>query len=234
MHNKSDRYPTKEEHPVLQILWDDTSTKIIPGIWKTCSNCGRLNCFKGVCQSTARQGKQTGQKKTIHEMQQDEEESMHETDDKSGNHIVHRTSTVIYTLKPNACMISDTHTSKLVTSRSKMRHKSSNLTSFACQFGWYRYERFLFWSCPPGDMFQHKIYEIFKEFLNVFGIADYILIIICRIKLKLNNINATSGALDFLSLGKLFPDMRYNLSHEKCMHLHKYLCQSLRRSYNHS
>ena len=41
-----------------------------------------------------------------------------------------------------------------------------------CQFG-----RLQFATAPVGDMFQLKIDEIFKDLLNVFGIADDILVI---------------------------------------------------------
>ena len=55
--------------------------------------------------------------------------------------------------------------------------KSSYLTTFACQFGRYRYKRLPFGAAPAGDMFQRKIDEIFKDLPNVFGIADDILVV---------------------------------------------------------
>ena len=59
----------------------------------------------------------------------------------------------------------------------KLDENSSYLTAFACQFCRYRYERLLFGAAPAGDMFQRKIDGIFKDFPNVFGIADEILVI---------------------------------------------------------
>ena len=41
----------------------------------------------------------------------------------------------------------------------------------------YRYKRLPVGAAPAGDMFQHRINEIFKNLPNVFGIADYILAI---------------------------------------------------------
>ena len=54
-------------------------------------------------------------------------------------------------------------------------HKKSHITTFAYQFGRYRYVRLLFGPAPGGDTFKCKTDEIFKEMLNVFGIADDIL-----------------------------------------------------------
>ena len=48
---------------------------------------------------------------------------------------------------------------------------------FACKFGRYRFVRLPFGVVPADDMFQQKIDEIFKDLLNVFGIADDILIV---------------------------------------------------------
>ena len=59
----------------------------------------------------------------------------------------------------------------------KLDDRSSYLTTFACQFGRYRYKRLPFGAAPAGDMFQHKIDEIFKDLPNVFGIADDILVV---------------------------------------------------------
>ena len=39
----------------------------------------------------------------------------------------------------------------------KLDAKSSYLTTFACQFGGYRYKRLPFGVAPAGDMFQRKI-----------------------------------------------------------------------------
>ena len=55
--------------------------------------------------------------------------------------------------------------------------KSSYLTTFACPFGRYQYKQLPFGAAPVGDMFQHKIDEIFSNVLNVFGIVDDILVI---------------------------------------------------------
>ena len=54
----------------------------------------------------------------------------------------------------------------------KLDERSSYLTTFAGQFGRYKYKRLPFGAAPTGDMFQHKIDEIFKNLPNVFGIAD--------------------------------------------------------------
>ena len=59
----------------------------------------------------------------------------------------------------------------------KSDDRSSYFTTFACQFGRYRHKRLPFGAAPTGDMFQHKIDEIFKDLLNVFGIADDILVV---------------------------------------------------------
>ena len=59
----------------------------------------------------------------------------------------------------------------------KLDEKSSYLTTFACQFGRYRYKRLSFGAVHAGDMFQHKINGIFKNFPNVFGIMDDILVV---------------------------------------------------------
>ena len=55
--------------------------------------------------------------------------------------------------------------------------KSSYLTTFACPFGRYQYKHLLFRAAPVGNMFQHKIDEIFNDMPNIIGIADDILII---------------------------------------------------------
>ena len=59
----------------------------------------------------------------------------------------------------------------------KLDKQSSYLTTFACPFGRYRYKRLPFGAVLAGDMFQHKIDEIFNDMQNVFGIADDILVI---------------------------------------------------------
>ena len=59
----------------------------------------------------------------------------------------------------------------------KLYHRSSYLTTFMCQFGRYRCKRLQFGAAPTGDMFQHKIDEIFKDQPNVFGITEGILVV---------------------------------------------------------
>ena len=53
--------------------------------------------------------------------------------------------------------------------------KSSYLTAFPCPFGRYQYKCLLFRAAPVGNMFQHKINEIFNDMPNIFGITDEIL-----------------------------------------------------------
>ena len=59
----------------------------------------------------------------------------------------------------------------------KLDTHSSYLTTFTCPFGRYHYKCLPFGAVPVGDMFQHKIYKIFNDMPNVFGIADDILVI---------------------------------------------------------
>ena len=59
----------------------------------------------------------------------------------------------------------------------KLDKQSSYLTTFACLFGRYRYKWLPFGAVLAGGMFQCKIDEIFNDVLNVFGIADNILVI---------------------------------------------------------
>ena len=59
----------------------------------------------------------------------------------------------------------------------KLDKKSSYLIPFACPFGRYRYKHLPFRAALAGDMFQCKIDKIFNDMLNVFGIADDILVI---------------------------------------------------------
>ena len=59
----------------------------------------------------------------------------------------------------------------------KLGNQSSYLTMFTCPFGRYRYKHLPFGAALAGDMFQHKIDETFNDILNVFCIADDILII---------------------------------------------------------
>ena len=58
----------------------------------------------------------------------------------------------------------------------KLDDRSSYLTTFACQFGSYRYKTQPFGTAPIGDMFQHKIDEIFKDLPDTFGIGNGILV----------------------------------------------------------
>ena len=55
--------------------------------------------------------------------------------------------------------------------------RSSYLTMFVCPFGRCQYKWLLFGAAPAGDMFQHKINDIFNDMPNVFGIADDIIVI---------------------------------------------------------
>ena len=59
----------------------------------------------------------------------------------------------------------------------KLDDNSSYLTTFACQFGRYRYKHLSFRAVTMGDMFQHKIDKIFNDMPNVFGTADGILVV---------------------------------------------------------
>ena len=59
----------------------------------------------------------------------------------------------------------------------KLQVKSSYLTTFACQFGRFRYKRFSFGAAPAGDVVQRKLDEIFKKLPKVFGILDDILVV---------------------------------------------------------
>ena len=59
----------------------------------------------------------------------------------------------------------------------KLDNKSSYVTTFVWPFGWYRYKHLPFRAVPVGNMFQHKIDEIFSDMPNAFGIADNILVI---------------------------------------------------------
>ena len=54
----------------------------------------------------------------------------------------------------------------------KLDEKSSYLTTFAYQFGSYRYKYLPFGAAPAGDTFLRKIDEIFDDMPNVFGITD--------------------------------------------------------------
>ena len=59
----------------------------------------------------------------------------------------------------------------------KLDERLSYLTTFMCPFGKYRYKRLSFGAAATGDMFQHKIDEIFKNLPNLFGIAQNILVV---------------------------------------------------------
>ena len=58
----------------------------------------------------------------------------------------------------------------------KLDKRSSYLTTFTYQFGWYRFTRLPFELVPAGDMFQWKINEVFKGLPNRICIAEGILI----------------------------------------------------------
>ena len=53
--------------------------------------------------------------------------------------------------------------------------KLSYLTTLICQLGRFIYVRLVYGTAPTGDMFQRKVYKIFREIPNIFGIADEIL-----------------------------------------------------------
>ena len=59
----------------------------------------------------------------------------------------------------------------------KLNKQPSYLTTFACLFGRYRYKHLPFGAVQAWDIFQYKIDKIFNDVLNVFGIADDILVI---------------------------------------------------------
>ena len=59
----------------------------------------------------------------------------------------------------------------------KLDKQSVYLNTFSCLFGRYWYKHLPFGVAPAGNMFQHKIDEIFNNMPNVFGIADNILVI---------------------------------------------------------
>ena len=56
----------------------------------------------------------------------------------------------------------------------KLDERSSYFTTFAYQFGRYRYKRLPFGAASAGEMFQRKIDKTFKDLHGVFGITDYI------------------------------------------------------------
>ena len=58
-----------------------------------------------------------------------------------------------------------------------MKDLHTYLTTFACQFGRFRYKRPPFGVATTYDVFQRKIDEIFKDLPNVFDIADDILVV---------------------------------------------------------
>ena len=51
------------------------------------------------------------------------------------------------------------------------------MTTFACQFGIYRYKCLPFGAALADDMFQRKIDETFKELPNMFGITGDIVVL---------------------------------------------------------
>ena len=52
----------------------------------------------------------------------------------------------------------------------KLDKQSSYLTTFAFQFGRYRYKHLPFNAAPAGDLFQCKIDEISNDIPNVFAL----------------------------------------------------------------
>ena len=61
----------------------------------------------------------------------------------------------------------------------KLDKKSSYLTIFTCPFGQYWYKQLPFRAAPVGDMFQHKIDEIFGDVSNGFLASQMIFLVIC-------------------------------------------------------
>ena len=59
----------------------------------------------------------------------------------------------------------------------KLNDRSSYFTTFMCHYSGYRYKRLPFGVAPIGNMFQHKIDEIFRDLPNVFGFADDMLVV---------------------------------------------------------
>ena len=74
-------------------------------------------------------------------------------------------------------MLHNVNRCKFRLSYSQTRQKSFYLTTFACQFGRFRFTRLPFGVVPVGEMFQWNIDNIFEELPNVFSIADDILIV---------------------------------------------------------
>ena len=58
----------------------------------------------------------------------------------------------------------------------ELDEQSLYLTTFSCWFGRSRYVQLPFGQAPTGDMFDRKIGELFQGLLNVFDIANNILI----------------------------------------------------------
>ena len=81
----------------------------------------------------------------------------------------------LYTSQTNKCVLHDHTWCQLRVSQPKIF--SLYLTTFACQFHQYMFTRLPFRIAPAGEIFQRKIYEIFKGQPNIFGIADDILFV---------------------------------------------------------
>ena len=62
----------------------------------------------------------------------------------------------------------------------RLDKKSSYLTIFACLVGRCRYTRLPLGVAPAGDIFQQKIDEVFNDMPNVFGIANYNVVVECE------------------------------------------------------
>ena len=59
----------------------------------------------------------------------------------------------------------------------KLDERPSYFTTFACQFGRFRYRRLPFGAAPAEDMFQTKLDKMFTNLPNVFGTINDILVV---------------------------------------------------------
>ena len=81
---------------------------------------------------------------------------------------VHKDSSIIYVLQKLS------HTKHLTLIDAATGNIASNYTKIL-SFGRYRYARLIIGQAPAGDMCQGKRDKIFKDILNIFGIACDIL-----------------------------------------------------------
>ena len=91
----------------------------------------------------------------------------------------------------------------------KLGMQLSYLTTFLCQFGRYHYKCLPFGAVLEGNMFKRKINEIFNDILNVFGIADDILMIVYD-KDRTDHDEAVYSVLEQCQ------DINLNLNKDKC------------------